>query len=99
MDLPTGWSGTRDLVVWGIVALWGRVVVGERGWRGQFASPVSLIYELSPGLKGTVRISDPDWRRFAIAEVASRYQLPVLETGDQARRRAEELVWPQIAGT
>jgi hypothetical protein len=80
-DLPTDWSGTRNVVVCGTVALWGRVVVAERGWRGQFACPVSLTYEPCPGWRGKTNLSDPEWRRFAIAEVARRYQLPVLETG------------------
>ena len=30
-DLPASWSGTRDVIVWGTVALWGRIVVAERG--------------------------------------------------------------------
>lgn len=97
-DLPTGWSGTRDVVVWGMVALWGRVVVAERGWRGQFACPLSLTYEPCPGWTGDMNVSDPEWRRFTIAEVARRYQLPVLETGGEAWTRGEDLVRHFLAG-
>jgi hypothetical protein len=97
-DLPTDWSGTRELVVWGTVALWGRVVVAERGWRAQFACPVSLTYEPCPGWRGEINVSDPHWRRFTIAEVARRYQLHVLETGREAWTRGDELVWRLVAG-
>lgn len=91
-DLPTSWSGTRDMVVWGTVALWGRVVVAERGWRGQFAGPVSLTYEPRPEWRGEINVSNPEWRRFTIAKVARRYQLPVLKTGREAWTRGEELL-------
>ena len=51
-DLPRRWSGTREVIVCGVVALWGRVLVGERGWRGEFARPLALSYEEHSGLCG-----------------------------------------------
>jgi len=91
-DLPASWSGTRDVIVWGTVALWGRIVVAERGWRGQFARPVTLTYEPCPQWRGPVNVSNPEWRRFTIAEVARRYQLPVFQTGIEAWSRGQDLL-------
>jgi hypothetical protein len=75
-QLPTAWCGTREIVVCGVVAVWGRVVVAERGWRGQFACPVALSYEAPEG-SGPVAVTDPDWRSFVISGVARKYGVPV----------------------
>ena len=92
-DLPSTWSGTKEVLVWGVVALWGRVVIAERGWRAQFAHPVSLTYQDLPGSGGKVAVSDGDWRRFHIAQAAHRYRLPVFDTGAEAWAHAPELAW------
>lgn len=37
--------------VYGLVALWGKVVVGERGWRAQYAYP-SRLHTTNPAIVG-----------------------------------------------
>jgi hypothetical protein len=74
-QLPAAWSGTREIVVCGVVAVWGRVVVAERGWRGQFARPVALGYE-APGGLARWRSPTPTGA-FVISGVARRYGVPV----------------------
>ena len=59
----------------------------------QTQSTVSLTYQDLPGCRGRVAVSDADWRRFHIAGVAQRHQLPVFETGAGAWLRAPELIW------
>jgi hypothetical protein len=91
-DLPRRWSGTREVIVCGVVALWGRVLVGERGWRGEFARPLALSYEEHSGLCGKLAVGDPDWRRFFIAAAAERYRVPVLPRILDAYAVAAEVV-------
>ena len=90
--LPRSWSGTKQVVVCGAVGLWGRVVVGERGWRGEFARPLVLSYEEPWGLYGKLAVSDQDWRRFLIAAVARSYGLPVLPGILDAHAAAREVL-------
>ncbi len=91
-DLPLRWSGTKEVIVCGVVGLWGRVFVGERGWRGEFARPLALSYEERSGASGKLTVGDPDWRQFLIAAVAERYRLPVLPRILDAHAVAAEVI-------
>ncbi len=56
--------GQVATVVGGQVALWGRVRVGEKGWRAEFARPIRLWWDPDRAQEGVVR---------ALAE---RYRVP-----------------------
>jgi hypothetical protein len=56
--------GPSDHEVLGVVALWGRIVEGERGWRASHAYPRLLL--TGPGIAGEQR-----------AALARRYGVPV----------------------
>jgi hypothetical protein len=82
-----GRSGDEDLV-FGVVQGWGRVTVGTRGWRAQYARPLALWVRPDSPLAGDPRMQS----------LARRYPVPILgdlgvlisEWGPDAR--AEELV-------
>jgi hypothetical protein len=59
----------RRRIAVGEVALWGRVIEGERGYRAQYAYPKSLY--LLP------RKQDDGWCRFSEVALARAYEVPV----------------------
>lgn len=71
--------------VYGAVALWGAVVGGEQGWRGQFAYPQALVaVEMAPRGVGWARARGASYAveppsASVLAELAAAYRVPVLE--------------------
>jgi len=64
--VPAPWQRIpRPTVVGGEVALWGRVRVGQNGWRAEFARPLRLWTEPAPGPPGLLEA------------LALRYELPL----------------------
>lgn len=71
--------------VYGVVALWGAVVVGQRGWRAQYAYPQALVRVEVPvpesravwlqARAATIEPAGPP----PLEELAAVYRVPVLE--------------------
>ena len=81
-DLPPE-LGYNGAFVYGIAELWGRVVVGTRGWRGEFARPVALMRALPP-LPGWANLhpemfGDRTADAALVEEVARRHGIQALD--------------------
>jgi hypothetical protein len=72
--------GARSTKVAGVVELWGRVLVGEHGYRAQYAQVAAVCGP--PGSDGTGRPAGPG--RTELAVVAARYGVPHFQTLDEA---------------
>lgn len=66
-------------VVWGIAAVWGKVVVGERGVRGQYARPVALFHQPPPASESWTNWNPPRVEAPAIQRLADRYGLDLID--------------------
>jgi hypothetical protein len=78
----TSWaSGTSWVHVLGRVALWGRIVRGDKGLRAEFAYPLSLVQ----GWLGTyfVPIADHEW----LLELSEDYGVPLSPLDEDAVRQ------------
>lgn len=85
-ELEIQYSADSGPFVWGRVALWGRVVEHGRGWRAQYAYPVSLVLVNAPHnghYPGMTAQAEPQsmWNPEVLEEargmLAMRYGIPV----------------------
>lgn len=67
--------------LWGLIEMWGRVIVGQDGYRSQFARPIALIDKPPPIMIG--RLGWGTRKHFdgpKIKSLAHTYKIPVLSS-------------------
>lgn len=73
--------GSRPDKITGVVEMWGRVLVGEHGFRAEYARVVALAGPRPGQPRGSGRVHPTDHQRAAIA---ARFAVPYFETLDEA---------------
>lgn len=80
--------GARSTKVAGVVELWGRVLIGEHGYRAQFARVAALCGPRRRGTDIPGRTGGPN--RADLAAAAARYDVPHFPTLDEAVQHFDE---------
>ena len=65
----------------GRVALWGKVIEGERGWRAEFAYPLELVLVRNRMMKAGLSAPPALWSRQAVDLLSMTYGVPVTVEG------------------
>lgn len=65
--------------VWGVVAVWGKLIVGDKGVRGEFARPVALFHQPPPADDSWSNWEPPRVESPVIQRLADRYDLDLID--------------------
>lgn len=78
-ELPLQLGSGLSAMVWGVVAVWGKVIVGDRGVRGEYARPVALFHQPPPAGDAWLNWNPPRIESPVIQRLADIYGLELIE--------------------